>query len=116
MATSEVEVANQALLEIGEPPINSLTDENTRARHLNRIFAQVRDQVLRMGQWNCATKRATLTQSGTSPAYGYTYQYVLPTDYPCSGDTAAEIFIAEARLTPNLQRREAAYRLDLLRS
>jgi hypothetical protein len=42
--------------------------------------------------------------------------YVLPTDYPCSGDTAAEIFIAEAQLTPSLQRREAAYRLDLLRS
>jgi cyclopropane fatty-acyl-phospholipid synthase-like methyltransferase len=42
--------------------------------------------------------------------------YILPTDYPCSGDTAAEIFIAEAQLTPSLQRREAAYRLDLLRS
>ena len=42
--------------------------------------------------------------------------YVLPTDYPCSGDTAAEIFIAEAQLTPSLRRREASYRLDLLRS
>jgi predicted TPR repeat methyltransferase len=42
--------------------------------------------------------------------------YILPTDYPCSGDTAAQIFIAEARLTPSLQRREASYRLDLLRS
>ena len=42
--------------------------------------------------------------------------YVLPTNYPCSGDTAAEIFIAEAQLTPSLQRREASYRLDVLRS
>jgi len=42
--------------------------------------------------------------------------YVLPTDYPCSGDIAAEIFIAKARLALSLQRREAAYRLDLLRS
>ena len=42
--------------------------------------------------------------------------YVLPTDYPCSGDTASEIFIAEAGFTISLQRREAAYRLDLLRS
>jgi hypothetical protein len=41
--------------------------------------------------------------------------YVLPTDYPCSGDTAAEIFIAEAQLAPSLRRREASYRLDLLR-
>ncbi len=42
--------------------------------------------------------------------------YVLPTDYPCSGDAATEIFITEAQLTPSLQRREASYRLDLLRS
>ncbi len=42
--------------------------------------------------------------------------YILPTDYPCSGDTAAELFIGETGLTPSLQRREACYRLDLLRS
>jgi predicted TPR repeat methyltransferase len=41
--------------------------------------------------------------------------YVLPTDYPCSGDAASEIFITTSRLTITLQRREAAYRLDLLR-
>jgi SAM-dependent methyltransferase len=42
--------------------------------------------------------------------------YILPTDYPCSGDTATEIFIAKARLALSLQQREAAYRLDLLRA
>jgi cyclopropane fatty-acyl-phospholipid synthase-like methyltransferase len=41
--------------------------------------------------------------------------YILPTDYPCSGDDATEIFIANAGLTPTLRRREAQYRLDLLR-
>jgi cyclopropane fatty-acyl-phospholipid synthase-like methyltransferase len=41
--------------------------------------------------------------------------YILPTDYPCSGDIAAEIFIANVGLAPTLQRREAQYRLDLLR-
>ncbi len=42
--------------------------------------------------------------------------YILPTDYPCTGETATQIFIAEARLTATLQRRESAYRLDLLRA
>jgi len=42
--------------------------------------------------------------------------YVLPTDYPCSGDAATEIFIAKTRLALSLQQREAAYRLDLLRA
>ncbi len=41
--------------------------------------------------------------------------YILPTDYPSSGDAATETFIANAGLMPTLQRREASYRLDLLR-
>ena len=39
-----------------------------------------------------------------------------PTNSPCTGDEAAERFIAGAALTPALQRREARYRLDLLRA
>jgi hypothetical protein len=42
--------------------------------------------------------------------------YILPTDYPCSGDVATEIFIANVGLAPILQRRETQYRLDLLRA
>jgi predicted TPR repeat methyltransferase len=40
--------------------------------------------------------------------------YTLPTNYPCSGDAAADIFIAEVGLRPRLQQRDASYRLDLL--
>ena len=40
--------------------------------------------------------------------------YILATNYPCSGDEASETFIAALGLTPTRQRREAAYRLDLL--
>ena len=56
--------------------------------------------------------RASLRTNGTV----LLVHYILPTDYPCSGDTASEIFIAKAGLTVSLQRREAPYRLDLLRS
>ncbi len=42
--------------------------------------------------------------------------YILPTDYPCTGDLASGIFIAEMGLVPIQQRREAEYRLDLLRA
>lgn len=42
--------------------------------------------------------------------------YILPTDYPCSGDAATDIFIATAGLAPILQQREEAYRLDLLQA
>jgi cyclopropane fatty-acyl-phospholipid synthase-like methyltransferase len=40
--------------------------------------------------------------------------YILPTNYPCSGDVASEIFITNVGLAPVLQRRETQYRLDLL--
>ena len=40
--------------------------------------------------------------------------WIGPTNSPTTGDEAADTFIAEARLTPALQRREARYRLDLL--
>ena len=42
--------------------------------------------------------------------------YTLETDYPCAGDTASEIFIKAANLGVARQRREAQYRLDLLRA
>ena len=42
--------------------------------------------------------------------------YILPTDYPATGDVASEGFIAATGFAPILQRREAAYRLDLLRA
>lgn len=40
--------------------------------------------------------------------------YVLPTNYPMTGDQAATRFIAETGFAVSLQRREEAYRLDLL--
>lgn len=42
--------------------------------------------------------------------------YILPTDYPCSGDRAAETFMEALGLAPVLQQREPQYRLDLLRA
>jgi cyclopropane fatty-acyl-phospholipid synthase-like methyltransferase len=42
--------------------------------------------------------------------------YILPTDYPATGDAASEDFIAATEFAPILQLREAAYRLDLLRA
>jgi cyclopropane fatty-acyl-phospholipid synthase-like methyltransferase len=59
-----------------------------------------------------ARARASMTPGG----YTLLVHYTLPTDYPASGDTAADRFIAASGLTPILQRRAAQYRLDLLRA
>jgi hypothetical protein len=56
--------------------------------------------------------RASLEQQG----HVLLVHYILPTDYPATGDAASEGFIAATGFAPILQRREAAYRLDLLRA
>lgn len=56
--------------------------------------------------------RASITPGG----HALLVHYILPTDYPLSGDAAAEGFIESVGFTPILQRREPHYRLDLLRA
>jgi hypothetical protein len=60
--------------------------------------------------WTAFRTRACLSRGATV----LLIHYILPTDYPCSGDVASEIFIANAGLATALQRRETRYRLDLL--
>lgn len=54
---------------------------------------------------------ASLTPGGVALLVNWTG----PTNSPCTGDEAAQRFMDAAGLTPALQRREAQYRLDLLR-
>lgn len=79
MAT-EVDICNIALTNLGEAKIVSLTEATERARLSNLRYPDVRDAVLRSHPWNCATKRAKLTRSTVTPAFGYLYQYSLPFD------------------------------------
>lgn len=61
----------------------------------------------------------TARRTGASIAPGgavLLIHYILPTDYPCSGDEASDLFIETVGLLATLQRREVGYRLDLLRA
>lgn len=80
---SIVEMANQALLMLGENTIISMTTDSEAARLCNGRFAYVRDATLRAYPWNCALVRASLARSATAPTWGYDYQYALPTDPYC---------------------------------
>lgn len=54
-AGTELEAANLALAELGEPPIGGLTEANGRARAVNLWFGTVRDDVLCERYWGFAT-------------------------------------------------------------
>jgi|TARA_B110000967_G_scaffold207133_1_gene255733 hypothetical protein len=73
-------IANLALSNLGEARIQSLTDDNTRARSCNARIDNVITTVLRMHVWNSALERQQLTNAGT-PVFGWNYMYQLPTNY-----------------------------------
>lgn len=78
---SKVEVANLALTKLGDDPILLLTDDTKPARTLNRIFDLVADAEMKASWWKFTIKRAELSALADPPAWGYSYQYPLPSDY-----------------------------------
>jgi hypothetical protein len=80
MATSEVQIVNNALIKIGASAILSLTENSEAARAANVIYEQVRDASIRDHIWNFAVTRVELAQSATAPAFEFAYQYQLPSD------------------------------------
>ena len=82
MAT-EVSICSNALRKLGDDPITSLTEDTERARLCNAFYESSRDSLLRSHPWNFAITRATLAKLSRTPAYGFAYQYALPTDPYC---------------------------------
>jgi hypothetical protein len=68
---------------LGAATITALTENSKEARLCNRRFETVRDAVLRSHPWNTAIRRASLARDTDAPAFGFTYQYTLPTDPYC---------------------------------
>lgn len=80
---SKVSICNQALSLLGANHIVSLSDGTTEANMCDALFDDVRDSVLRAHPWNCAVGRVSLNKLTSTPAYGYTAEYTLPTDPYC---------------------------------
>ena len=80
---STVDIANFALNNLGASNITSLDENSKAARVINQRYESVRDAVFRAHPWNCLINRASLAQETTAPAFGYTYQYSLPTNPFC---------------------------------
>jgi hypothetical protein len=80
---SVVEICNEAMDLLGAATITALTENSKEARLCNRRFETVRDAVLRSHPWNTAISRAEIAKDSTAPAFGFSYQYTLPTDPYC---------------------------------
>ena len=80
MATSVVQIINNALIKIGASAILTLTENSEAARAANLIYEQIRDACIRDHVWNFAIRRVELAQNSTAPAFEFSYQYNLPSD------------------------------------
>ncbi|MEK9697996.1 MAG: hypothetical protein VW270_19665 [Candidatus Poseidoniales archaeon] len=81
--TSTVDIANFALNNLGASNISALDENSKAARIVNQRYEAVRDAVFRAHPWNCLIRRAALAQESDTPAFGYAFQYALPTDPFC---------------------------------
>lgn len=97
--TAEVDICNRALSAIGtRSQITSLTENSPEAKNCNLLFATIRDELLRMAPWNCATnfnnlalicaapgtpenpdQQTTVWEKGIPPP-PWSYEYAYPTD------------------------------------
>jgi hypothetical protein len=66
--TAEIDVANRALQAIGtRTTIASLTENSPEARQCSLTIEPIRDEILRMAPWNCATNFNALSLISAAP-------------------------------------------------
>lgn len=81
MAVSKVAIANRALTKLGAARIIALDDDSHASNTLDSMFDMVLEAELRANVWHFAKARAELPALSERPAFGYSHQYQLPTDY-----------------------------------
>jgi hypothetical protein len=79
--SSEADIANSALLDMGQPAITSLDQNTGSARAMKAAFESVRDYVLGLHPWNFAKERVALAQKSDAPLYKFSHAFAMPNDF-----------------------------------
>jgi len=77
---SKLDIVNGALIEMGETPLQSLTEDTESAITANYIYDQVYHDLLSKAPWRFAVTKQTLSQLVAAPLNEWTYQYQIPSD------------------------------------
>lgn len=80
MSISDVDIANLALVKLGQSAIASFTDNNKNAKTINSVYTMLRDKLQRR-RWNFNRKYVQLPVLSVQPPFEYPYAYALPNDY-----------------------------------
>lgn len=79
--TTAVSICSNALLMLGDKPINSFDENTDRCRLAKNLYPNIRDYILRSHPWNCAIKRVALSPDATAPDFDYAYRFLKPGDW-----------------------------------
>jgi hypothetical protein len=78
--TSAVGICSNALLQLGDKPIASLTENTDRASLCNNLWPMVRDYILRKGVWSCTRASVILAPESAAPEFDWARSFLLPGD------------------------------------
>lgn len=79
--TSAIQMASNALVLLGHPPISSFNEPGAGARASSNLYESTYRDVLSGTRWRFATKKANLSRFSSAPLNEYKYQYQLPSDF-----------------------------------
>jgi hypothetical protein len=76
-----VKICNRALSRLGCTIISAMDDGSNEAAYCTELLPEAVQAVLSAYDWNDAKKRAELAPLSAAPAFGFDYQFQLPSDY-----------------------------------
>lgn len=75
---TDIEIVNLALSDCGAARISAINEDSPEGRQAAAKYVAIRNAVLECREWTFAKRRITLAQDRSAPAFGYTYQYIIP--------------------------------------
>lgn len=78
LGRSELDISNRALRLVRAKHIASFDEGSFTSVICRETYPAVRDEVLASYPWNCAMYRESLARLAQNPAFGFKYQYQLP--------------------------------------
>lgn len=78
--TTKVEICRKSLMLLGAEPIQSLDEENDKARLCSEFYPDKKRTALSETHWNFATTKRQLNQLSKDPKSEWDHQYQMPSD------------------------------------
>lgn len=78
---TDIDIASNALLLIGESPIASFTEDTVAALIAANLYSPTFESLLTLHPWRFASNKATLSRLTATPTNQWKYAYQLPSDF-----------------------------------